>query len=67
LVDVLERFNTDSASAKAGAGGDNHFEIEINVDKLENDYDVEQLADKIRRMIYDDATYRNVNVVGLMR
>lgn len=67
LVDVLERFDTDSAGAKAGTGGDNHFEIEINVDKLENDYDVEQLADKIRRMIYDDATYRNVNVVGLMR
>jgi hypothetical protein len=67
LVDVLERFDTDNSSAKSGTSGDNHFEIEINVDKLENDYDVEQLADKIRRMIYDDATYRNVNAVGFIR
>ena len=67
LVDVLERFNTDGAGAKSGIGGDNHFEIEINVDKLENDYGVEQLADKIRRMIYDDASYRNVNAVGFIR
>jgi hypothetical protein len=57
----------DTDKASASSSGDNHFEIEINVDKLENDYDVEQLADKIRRMIYDDASYRNVNVVGLMR
>ena len=66
LVDVLEGFDTDRASGGA-SGGDNHFEIEINVDKLENDYDVEQLADKIRRMLYDDASYRNVKAVGLMR
>jgi hypothetical protein len=65
-VDILEGLDTDKASANSSSG-DNHFEIEINVDKLENDYDVEQLADKIRRMIYDDASYRNVNVVGLMR
>jgi hypothetical protein len=66
LVDVLEGIDTNSASAGA-SGGDNHFEIEINVDKLENDYDVEQLADKIRRMMYDDASYRNVKAIGLMR
>jgi hypothetical protein len=66
LVDVLEGIDTNNTSVGA-SGGDNHFEIEINVDKLENDYDVEQLADKIRRMMYDDASYRNVKAIGLMR
>ena len=47
--------------------GDNYYNIDINVEKLEDDYDVDQIADKIRRMIYDDATYRNVNAINLIR
>ena len=65
LIDVLKDYDTskDGQSAR----GDNYFDININVDKLENDYDVEQVADKIRRMIYDDATYRNVNAINHIR
>lgn len=48
-------------------GGDNYFTIDISVDKLENDYDVEALAEQIKRMINDDAMYRNVNVINLLR
>jgi hypothetical protein len=47
--------------------GDNYFDINIQVDKLESDYDVEQVANKIRRMIYEDATYRNVNAINHIR
>ena len=65
LVDVLERFDSDTKSKKHS--GDNYFDIEINVEKLENDYGVEQVADKIRRMIYDDAAYRNVNTINHIR
>jgi hypothetical protein len=64
LIDVLEKY--DSSDEKKQSG-DNYFEIEINVEKLENDYDVEQLADKIRSMIYDDAIYRNVNSISTVR
>ena len=64
LIDVLEKY--DSSDAKKQSG-DNYFEIEINVEKLENDYDVEQLAYKIRSMIYDDAIYRNVNSISTVR
>jgi hypothetical protein len=66
LVDVLERFNQNKVDTKTN-GGDNHFDIKINVDKLESDYDVEQLAAKIRKMLYEDATYRNVNAISLIR
>ena len=64
LVDVLEHFNDKEGKQ---ASGDNYFDISINVEKLENDYDVEKIADKIRRMIYEDASYRNVNTINHIR
>lgn len=64
LVDVLEDYDKDKKPEKSG---DNYFEIAINVEKLENDYDVEQVANKIRKMIYDDAMYRNVNAINHIR
>jgi hypothetical protein len=67
LSEVLHGSTTLNNSNSTTTSGDNHFEIEINVEKLESDYDVEQLADKVRRMIYDDASYRNVNAVGFIR
>lgn len=65
LVDVLESFNKNSSMPTNS--GDNYFDINISVDKLENDYDVEKIADKIRQMIYEDATYRNVNSINHIR
>lgn len=64
LIDVLENYSSDSS---ARSSGDNYFEIAINVDKIDSDYDVERMAEKIRNMIYDDATYRNVNTINLVR
>lgn len=64
LIDILEKYDAESGSQ---AGGNNYFEIEINVDKLESDYDVEKVADKIRKMIYEDAVYRNVNAINHIR
>ena len=34
---------------------------------IEDDYDVEQLADKIKGIIQQDAMYRNVNVINRLR
>lgn len=45
----------------------NSFDIDINVEKIGDDYDVEAMADKIRSMLYDDATYRNVNNINRTR
>jgi hypothetical protein len=65
LIDVLEGYNTKESQQKTS--GDNYFDIEINVEKIDNDYDVEKIADKIRRMIYNDASYRNVNAINHIR
>lgn len=65
LKDILS--NLLRGNTSSGNSGDNYFEIHIDVDSLSNDYDVEQLASKIKRMITNDAMYRNVNSINLLR
>jgi hypothetical protein len=66
LVDVLENVKPgDGANSKTS--GDNYYDISINIEKIEDDYDIEKMADKIRKMIYEDATYRNVNTINHIR
>lgn len=65
LKDILS--NLLRGNTSSGNSGDNYFEIHIDVDSLNNDYDVEQLATKIKKMINDDARYRNVNSINLLR
>lgn len=65
LVDVLEGIRTGENNTSSS--GDNYFDIEIKVESLQNDYDVEQVANKIRSMIYEDAMYRNVNAINHIR
>ena len=68
LGDILQGTSTIKRQSDTDTkGGDNYYEIEINVDSLNEDYDVEQLADKIKAMIYEDSVYRNVNTVHLIR
>ena len=64
LRDILRNFN--STSALEGIG-DAYYDIDINVDHLNNDYDVDQLASKIKRIIYDNGSYRNVNTLNRLR
>ena len=44
-----------------------YFDIDINVDEISDDYDVEQLKKKIKQDITNDAMYRNVNLINLIR
>jgi hypothetical protein len=61
------------ASLMSGTGksteniGDNNYDIDINVESIGSDYDVEQMAEKIKSLINQDARYRNNNTVSLMR
>ena len=48
-------------------GGDNYFEINVDVAELGSDYDVEQLIRKVKQEINDDARYRNVNTINILR
>lgn len=63
LVNVLDNFDGDAKQR----GGDNYYDVHIEVDEIGDDYDVEQLMEKMKDLIAEDATYRNVNAVDLGR
>lgn len=66
LKDILSSVMNDT-STQTKPNGDYYFEIAINVDKVTSDYDVDQIADRIKQQISDSARYRNVNVINLLR
>ena len=65
LAEVMSDKNISANNQKTS--GDNYYEIQINVDEFSSDYDVEQMAQKIRSMLYEDASYRNVNAISRIR
>ena len=70
LKDILAEILAGTTIARAKGnekGGDNYYDIEISVENISEDYDVEQLAEKIKTMIYEDSVYRNVNTINLIR
>ena len=66
LVDVLSGLTSNTAKSTEKTG-DTSFDIDINVESISSDYDVEQIASKIKSLINEDARYRNNNAINLMR
>ena len=66
LKDILNSILKRTSNAFGTAASELNFDIDINAD-LSSDYDVEQLADKVKGIIYDEAMYKNVNTVNRLR
>ena len=66
LVDVLGSLRS-GVSKTTQNSGDSNYDIDINVESIGSDYDVEQLATTVKRLINEDARYRNNNTINLMR
>jgi hypothetical protein len=64
LSAVLSRGNIHTATEN---NGDILYDIDINVESIGSDYDVEQVANKVKSLINEDARYRNNNTVSLKR
>ena len=67
LRDILSDLFKGGNFERSGSSGDNYYDIDINVDEISNDYDVDQLAARIKQQIVSDASYRNVNAINFMR
>lgn len=68
LKEVLSSvMKNNNNSIPSQSTGDVTVEVNINVDKIEKDYDVEQLAKQVKKSIASDARYRNVNAISFMR
>ena len=66
LVDILSGLRS-GANQSSQITGDSIYDVDINVESIGSDYDVEKLATTIKRMINDDARYRNNNAINLQR
>ena len=67
LKNILANVMSGVTGNTNGQGGDNYFDIKIEVAEIANDYDVDQLADRLKKQIYDDASYRNVNFINYLK
>lgn len=65
LKDILANLMGGQGGAISG-GGDNYYDINISAE-LGSDYDVDKLAERIKKRIYDDSSYRNVNAINFTR
>jgi hypothetical protein len=59
-------FNGASASTN-NVGGTMYLNFDINVDSISNDYDVDQLVERVKDDIYNAASYRNANIINFSR
>ena len=67
LRDVLDKAISSTNSVTNSYGGNATYEININVDKLTNDYDVDKVAERVKKIIVKDSSYRNVTQVRKFR
>jgi hypothetical protein len=65
LASIMERGGSPNTSTENN--GDITYDIDINVESIGSDYDVEQVANKVKSMIGENARYRNNNTVSLAR
>ena len=63
LADVMGHITDNNTTTY----GDSTYEININVDHLNNDYDVDKVAKRVEKIITQDASYRNVTAVRNFR
>ena len=66
LKDVLSKV-IGSTGAVENTYGNATYEININVDHLNNDYDVDKVVERVKKKIVQDSSYRNVTQVRNFR
>ena len=67
LKDVLSKVMSSTKSMSNSYSGNASYEININVDHLNNDYDVDKVAERVKKIIIKDSSYRNVTQVRNFR
>ena len=64
LSSVLHNLGSRKESEKTG---DMYYEIHIDVEKMTSDYDVDDVANRVKTIIAQDAMYRNNNIINRLR
>ena len=66
LKDILSKA-ISSSDTLGSSYGDATYEININVDHINSDYDVDRVAERVKKIIVKDSGYRNVTQVRRLR
>ena len=66
LADVLPNIMSNQSQVTNTFGGVN-LNLVMNVDQIASDYDVDRIADRVKDIIYDVGSYRNVNTLNFSR
>lgn len=67
LADVLPAAMNGSAPINNSYGGDIYLNLDMHVDEIANDYDVDRIANRVKDILYDASSYRNVNTLNFIR
>ena len=67
LKDILSGLLGHGNFNSSETNGDVYYNIDINVERISSDYDIDEVVNKIKQTIYEDASYRNVNAIHLIR
>lgn len=68
LKDILaSTMRAGAFNTPVAVSGDTNYEININVDHINNDYDVDKIANRVKKIIVQDSSYRNVTSVRKFR
>jgi hypothetical protein len=62
LIDILESLRL-GGTGSSQFSGDSIYDIDINVESMSSDYDVEQMAEKVKSLIVSGSRYRNNNTL----
>ena len=67
LADVLPTAMSPQNSGNSTIFGDTTNNIVINVDRIDSDYSVDQMVDRVKEKLFETGSYRNNTVLSLLR
>lgn len=67
LADILPSIFTNGSTTNNNTNSTMYLNFDINVDSISNDYDVDQLVERVKDDIYSVASYRNANIINFSR
>lgn len=67
LADVLPSIMGGDSIGGTTYGGDIYLNLSMHVDEIASDYDVDRIADRVKDILYDASSYRNVNTLNFIR
>ena len=67
LADVLPNVVTNNSGITNNLGGNIYLDLNMHVDEIGSDYDVDRIANRVKDILYDASSYRNVNTINFIR